>query len=75
MKAKIVFEMKEFFERNPMPIKRLAEEARVAPPILTRVLNGEREDMYSQNADKIREAMLRLSAPTTQPEGGTTGNG
>ena len=69
MKAKIFFEMKNFLERNPMPIKRLAEEAGVAPPILTRVLTGEREDMYSQNADKIREAMLKLSIPTMRPGG------
>lgn len=69
MKAKIFFEMKNFLGRNPMPIKRLAEEAGVAPPILTRVLNGEREDMYSQNADKIRDAMIRLSAPATHPGG------
>ena len=75
MKAKIILEMTEFLKRNPMPIKRLAEEAGVAAPTLTRVLTGERDDMYSRNADKIREAMLKLSTPTTQPEGEEAGNG
>lgn len=64
MKTKIFLEMTEFLKRNPMPIKRLAEEAGVASPILTRVLTGERNDMYSRNADRVRDAMLRLSSPT-----------
>lgn len=61
--------MTEFLKRNPMPVKRLAEEAGVAAPILTRVLTGERDDMYSRNADRVRDAMLRLSSPTTPPAG------
>lgn len=69
MKTKIFLEMTEFLKRNQIPVKRLAEEAGVAAPILTRVLTGERDDMYSRNADKVRDAMLRLSAPTTRPGG------
>lgn len=69
MKTKIFLEMTEFLKRNPIPVKRLAEEAGVAAPILTRVLTGERDDMYSRNADRVRDAMLRLSAPTTPPGG------
>ena len=74
MKTKIFLEMTEFLKRNPIPVKRLAEEAGVAAPILTRVLTGERDDMYSRNADRVRDAMLRLSAPTTPPGGAEGGD-
>ena len=75
MKTKIFYEMTEFLQRTSIPVRKLAEEAGVAAPILTRVLTGERDDMYSRNADRVRDAMLRLSAPTTPPGKEVAGNG
>lgn len=72
MKTKIFYEMTEFLQRTSLPVRKLAEEAGVAAPILTRVLTGERDDMYSRNADRVRDAMLRLSSST--PPAGKEGS-
>lgn len=61
MKTNIAIEAEAFLRRTGFSARKLAIEAQVNPVILTRVIAGKRKDMTSTNADKLRDAMLRLS--------------
>ena len=52
---------REFLALTGLSARKLALEAGINPVILTRVLSGTRRDMRSENADRLRAAMERLS--------------
>lgn len=62
MKARIAGELIAFFEKTGMTGKRLAQEANVPEPMISRLKNGQRKDILSRHADALREAMARLTA-------------
>ncbi len=57
----IAIEAREFLALSGLSARKLALEAGINPVILTRVLSGSRRDMRSENADRLRAAMKRLS--------------
>ncbi len=61
MKPAIYFETREFLEATGMSVAALCREAGIPSVILSRILNGERQDMVSTNADKLRRAMWNLT--------------
>lgn len=61
MKTNIAVEAENFLNSTGFSARKLAREAGVNPVILTRVLSGTRRDMMSENADRLRSAMKRLS--------------
>lgn len=61
MKTNIAIEAEDFLASTGFSARKLAMEAGVNPVILTRVLSGTRKDMKSENADRLRAAMKRLS--------------
>lgn len=60
MKPAIYFEAREFLEATGMSAAALCREAGIPSVTLSRILNGERQDMVSANADKLRRAMWNL---------------
>lgn len=66
MKARIVDELISFFEKTGITGRRLAQEANVPEPMISRLKNGQRKDITSRHADALREAMARLSATSEQ---------
>ncbi len=65
MKVKITSEIRLFLAQHKVSARKLALEAGIAPVIVTRVLSGERQDMFSSNADALRDAMCRLSSSSS----------
>lgn len=61
MKTSIALEASKFLALSGLSARKLALEAGINPVILTRVLSGARRDMRSENADRLRAAMKRLS--------------
>lgn len=61
MKTQIALELETFLNRYKISQRLLAVEANVSPVLLNRIITGKRKDMTSTNADKLRDAMLRLS--------------
>ena len=57
----ITIETREFLALSGLSARKLALEAGINPVILTRVLSGTRRDMRSENADRLRAAVKRLS--------------
>ncbi|MDD2966628.1 MAG: hypothetical protein PHN64_03915 [Desulfovibrionaceae bacterium] len=64
MKAPIVKEILFFLSLTGMSARGLAREAGVTPSTVLHVVSGNRFDMTSTNADKLRAAMARLAAAT-----------
>ena len=60
MKPAIYFEAKGFLEATGISVTALCREAGIPSVTLSRILNGERQDMVSANADKLRRAMWNL---------------
>lgn len=60
MKPAIYFEARGFLEATGMSVSALSREAGIPSVTLYRILNGERQDMVSANADKLRRAMWKL---------------
>lgn len=60
MKPAIYFEARGFLEATGMSASALCREAGIPTVTLSRILNGERQDMVSANADKLRRAMWRI---------------
>lgn len=63
MKPAIYFEARGFLEVTGMSVSALCREAGIPAVTLYRILNGERQDMVSANADKLRRAMWKLRPP------------
>lgn len=60
MKPAIYFEAREFLEATGMSAAALCRQAGIPSVTLSRILKGERQDMVSANADKLRRAMCVL---------------
>lgn len=67
-KAKIIFEVTNFLKSSGISASRLAKESGVNVVYIWRLVNGKQNDILSDSADRIRDAMLRLS-PNIQPLG------
>lgn len=69
MKTPIAIEILSFLATHPISARALARTAGVPAATILHITSGRRKDMRSVNADKIREAMLKLSIPTMRPGG------
>lgn len=54
-------EIKSFLDATGYSARRLALEAGVAAPVISRVVSGARKGMHIETADKVRDAIIRLS--------------
>ena len=66
---KIISDLNNFFEITQISMSRLAKESGVNVVNIHRLIKGKQKDILSGAADSLRDAMLRLSAPTTRPGG------
>lgn len=58
-------EIQNFLEAHPgVTAADLAREAGCSAPTITRVLTGARKGMHCTTADRVRDAMARLSTPS-----------
>ena len=58
----ITTELKEFLDLTGCTQKRLAQEARVFPAVLCRLLKGKQRNLNGSAQDRLRLAMARLAS-------------
>lgn len=68
MKTHIAIEIDFFLsEHEDVSVRKLAREAGISPASIFHIRSKRRSDMKSANADKVREAMQRLSKHLPSP--------
>lgn len=57
----IATELREFFILTGCTQKRLAQEAKIFPSVLCRILKGKQHNLHGSSQDRLRLAMIRIA--------------